>query len=88
MTASMITKCFNPSCQASFDYRAGRLVRFSRKDSNHDGHGTRTFIEHFWLCAGCAELYKFESKAGMPVELIRDEKFSPKESPAYMVTMA
>jgi hypothetical protein len=84
----MITKCFNPACQAPFDYRAGRLVRFSRKDLNRDSRESRTFIEHFWLCAECTELYKFESKAGMPVELIRAEKSVPKENPAYLVSVA
>lgn len=84
----MITKCFNPACQAPFDYRAGRLVRFSRKDQKGSGAENSRFIEHFWLCGECSILYRFEYKAGMPVELRRDERFIPKEQHSYMVTYA
>jgi hypothetical protein len=84
----MITKCFNPDCQAPFDHRAGRLVRFSRKNAQDSQGENRLFIEHFWLCGDCSTLYKFECKAGMPVELIREEKAIRREEPAYLVTYA
>ena len=84
----MITKCFNPACQAPFDYRAGRLVRFSRKNQKNSQQQNYACIEHFWLCGDCSALYKFECKAGMPVELIRDEKIIRREEPSYFVTYA
>jgi hypothetical protein len=84
----MITKCFNPACQAPFDYRAGRLVRFSSKNQSSSEKEKHSGIEHFWLCGGCATLYKFECKAGMPVKLIADVKVARPEEPAYMVTYA
>jgi hypothetical protein len=85
----MITKCFNPACQAPFDYRAGRLVRFSSKTNvKSSKEESRPFIEHFWLCGGCSTRYKFECKTGMSVELIRDETAIRREEPAYLVTYA
>jgi hypothetical protein len=83
----MITKCFNPACQAPFDYREGRLVRFSSKNQTSEAEKYSS-IEHFWLCGDCSALYKFECKAGMPVKLIVDEKIIRKEEPAYLVTYA
>jgi hypothetical protein len=84
----MITKCFNPACQAPFDYRAGRLVRFSSKDQKSSGEENHLCIEHFWLCGDCSALYKFEYKAGMLVELKPHENVIRREEPAYLVTYA
>jgi hypothetical protein len=84
----MITKCFNPACQAPFDHRAGRLVRFSTTNANNNGPGSQPFIQHFWICGPCAKLYRFECKSGMPVELIQFEKAIPKEDPSFLLFVA
>ena len=84
----MITKCFNPACQAPFDYRAGRLVRFSGKNQKGGQEENLPHIEHFWLCAECSTRYKFEYKAGMPVELVVDQKVISKERRYYLAMSA
>ncbi len=63
----MITKCFNPECQAAFDYREGRLVRSSRMLSNSASNENRPVIEHFWLCASCTAAYTLEIDSEMKV---------------------
>ncbi len=63
----MITKCFNPKCQAAFDYREGRLVRSSRMRSNSQSAGNRLVIEHIWLCASCTAIYILEFDSEMNV---------------------
>ncbi len=65
----MITKCFNPKCEAAFDYREGRLVRSSRILSNSQSSGNRPVIEHFWLCASCTAIYTLELDSEMNVGL-------------------
>lgn len=57
---SMVAKCANPSCGASFQYlRGGKLFlvdlpRFSSQPAPANGakHGART-AEYFWLCDRC-----------------------------------
>ena len=82
----MITKCFNPACQTPFDHRAGRLVRFSRKTSNNNYEECRQYIEHFWLCGTCTDLFIFECDEGMPVGLMRREQVIPKGNLPYLVS--
>jgi hypothetical protein len=84
----MITKCFNPACQTSFDYRAGRLVRFSRNTSNNNYEDSRQYIEHFWLCGTCADLFTFGCEEGMPVSLMRREQDIAKGNLSYQVFAA
>jgi len=84
----MITKCFNRACQTPFDYRDGRLVRFSRKSANNNQEETYQFIEHYWLCGSCSDLYKFECEEGMPVGLMRREQAVPQSNLSYMVSAA
>jgi len=84
----MITKCFNPACHTPFDYRAGRLVRFSRKSTSHNNQEGHACIEHFWLCGVCIQLYTFECEAGMPVGLKRCEHVVPRENFPYLVSAA
>jgi len=61
----MITKCFNPKCQAAFDYREGRLVRSSMMLSNSQSAENYPVIEHFWLCASCTAVYVLELDSEM-----------------------
>lgn len=62
-------KCSNPECEASFDYREGRLVRISRAPSNGQPAANHSLIEHFWLCGNCAEQYVFERNSEMNVNI-------------------
>jgi hypothetical protein len=65
----MFAKCLNPDCGLPFDYREGRLIRFcSPGPMSHVEHN---YVEHFWLCGKCSELYVFayERGAGMKIRL-------------------
>ena len=62
MEAKMSMKCCNPLCNALFDYRQGRLVRFSETITHADTLKAQVRIQHFWLCAKCAEIYVFEHR--------------------------
>jgi len=84
----MITKCFNAACYTPFDYRAGRLVRFSRRNASDDQKEDGTFIEHFWLCEVCAELYEFDCEPGMPVGLRRRKQAASIKNVPWLVSAA
>lgn len=73
----MLIKCCNPECRAPFDYREGRLIRFSSKQTNGKSAGNRSLIQHFWLCGKCASLYVFEIESGARVSIKpRHQEFS------------
>ncbi len=65
----MIMKCCNPRCEAPFNYREGRLIRFSSKLTNGKPSENHPLIQHFWLCGKCAGLYVFEYESGMSVRI-------------------
>jgi hypothetical protein len=65
----MLLKCSNPECEAPFDYREGRLIRFSTKGANGKSAENHTFIQHFWLCGECAGLYVIEHESGISVKI-------------------
>jgi hypothetical protein len=44
---AMLTKCCHPECHAPFDFREGRLIRFSRGISNGQSAESQRLIEHF-----------------------------------------
>jgi len=83
----MFIKCCNPECGAPFDYREGRLIRFSRNTPNDSSSYNRNtnncqVIEHFWLCGKCAALYVFENEPGNHVTVRpRTEEFSQRTNP-------
>jgi len=65
----MFIKCCNSECQAPFDHRHGRLIRFSRTIAEGKYCMNQSFIRHFWLCGKCAELYVFDYESGMSVKI-------------------
>ena len=65
----MLAKCCNPGCEAPFDYREGRLIRFSRTLSSGQPAENQRLIEHFWLCGKCAGLYVFEYESGINIKI-------------------
>jgi hypothetical protein len=69
-------------CDTPFDYRQGRLVRFSETLTNADTLESQVRIRHFWLCAKCAEVYVFEHHIGKSVEIkpVHAEKTAGKPS--------
>jgi len=72
----MLIKCCNPECEAPFDYRVGRLIRFSRTMSD-ENYEDQHMIQHFWLCGKCAGLYAFEYESGTGVKIkLRGQELS------------
>ena len=69
----MFEKCLNPDCGLPFDYREGRLIRFSSADA--ESLTEQPTVEHFWLCGECSERYVFphEREAGMKIRLRVEE---------------
>ena len=65
----MLEKCSNPDCDLPFDYRKGRLIRFS--SPHPKSHAEHYYVEHFWLCGKCSERYvlAYERGAGMKIGL-------------------
>lgn len=79
----MLSKCLNPDCKAPFNYREGRLVRFSASPIDESIPSDPEYIVHFWLCGACSEHYVFEfdPKAGMMLRPrcgVLGEKSSPR----------
>ncbi len=65
----MFEKCLNPDCGLPFDYREGRLIRFSSADAKSPAE--QCSVEHLWLCGECSKRYVFahERGAGMKIRL-------------------
>jgi hypothetical protein len=84
----MLAECCNPECEAPFDYRKGRLIRYSRMAANVKPVENQRLIEHFWLCGKCAGLYVFEYVSGMSVKIKpRDQELS-EENLSHFVSAA
>ena len=79
----MIAKCCNPECEAPFNYREGRLIRFSRKLTDGKPTTNQIFIQHFWLCGKCAELYVFEYEPGSSIKIKPRHRESSEETFSY-----
>lgn len=57
----VVTKCANPSCDASFRYfRGGRLylleLPFLASSDGNDFQNTPGHSEYFWLCERCSAM--------------------------------
>jgi hypothetical protein len=64
----MLEKCSNPDCDLPFDYREGRLIRFSPTDTKSPGQ--YRCVEHFWLCGKCSERYVFAYEPGAGIKIM------------------
>jgi hypothetical protein len=60
-------KCANPECEVCFDYRQGRLFRFSIGQSNRKWRVGAHSVRHFWLCRLCAETFTLSYREGQGV---------------------
>ena len=56
----MCSKCANPDCSTTFNYRQGRIFRFHRPPESGDSPAKHHSIRHFWLCNSCSEIYTLE----------------------------
>ena len=83
----MLAGCCNPECEVLFDYRQGRLMRFSRTLPGETSENQRV-IQHFWLCGKCAGQYVFELESGISVKLKARHQDSSEETLSYFVSAA
>lgn len=82
-------KCCNPECEALFDYREGRLVRFAIPAAGGRRSGGQTTIQHFWLCGKCSEEFRFERDSNTQIRLRpREEKVRPRRESSDFVSAA
>lgn len=84
----MLIKCCNPMCEAPFDFREGRLIRFSGKPANGKSVENRALIRHFWLCGKCARQYVFEYESETTVRIKLRHQDSSKENLSHFVSAA
>ena len=84
----MLAKCCNPECEVPFDYREGRLIRFSRTLSSGQPAENQRLIEHFWLCGKCAGLYVFEYESGISVKIKPRHQELSEQNISYFVSAA
>lgn len=84
----MFMKCCNPRCEVPFDYREGRLARFSEAITSADTLEAQVGIQHFWLCAKCAEIYVFEHHVGRSVRIKARLAERSANHPSYFVSAA
>jgi hypothetical protein len=84
----MLLKCCNPECEAPFDYREGRLIRFSSEQANAKSAENRSLIQHFWLCGKCAGLFVFEHESGISVRIRPRHQELPKKNRSCFVSAA
>jgi hypothetical protein len=69
--------CANGRCGEPFDYRKGRLFRFSYRLKNVEP-GTGHAVVHFWLCAKCAKDYILEYREKSGAAVLRSKNPPPK----------
>jgi hypothetical protein len=80
----MLSKCANPACFNRFRYlHEGRIFNVEIK-SEESVRPAQSRIEHFWLCASCAQMMKVVWENGkvttrprylaLPLERRREEK--------------
>jgi hypothetical protein len=67
----MFSRCANPDCAASFDYRQGRLFRFRQSDPESQTPAHAHSVKHFWLCKACSETYTLEYRKDLGVLIDR-----------------
>ena len=76
----MFETCANQRCGAPFDYRKGRLFRFSYQLHNVSPEAGQAVV-HFWLCAKCCKVYTLEyrEKSGTAVLRLKHPPASLRE---------
>jgi len=84
----MLLKCSNPECEAPFNYREGRLMRFSSQQANGRSAEDQPFIQHFWLCGECTGLYVIEHESGIGVRIKPRQKELATAKLSHFVSVA
>lgn len=62
----MFSKCANPECTHSFDFRFGRVMRFHNQENPEGLEATcLPCVRHFWLCENCSRTHLLEHQPGV-----------------------
>jgi hypothetical protein len=57
----MLSKCAHATCFAQFRYlRQGKVFKVFMPSHGDKGHR----VEYFWLCSGCAQIFKVVAEHG------------------------
>lgn len=56
----MFSKCANPECSTSFDYKEGQFFRFHRSQLDGEQPPNTHSVQHFWLCGLCSQSHTLE----------------------------
>lgn len=84
----MSMKCCNPKCEAPFNHREGRLVRFSGTVTNAKTRKSEPFIQHVWLCGKCTREFDFE-RSSEPRVILKPRRQKPQqENTSSLVSVA
>jgi hypothetical protein len=83
----MVSKCANPSCASTFDYREGRLFRFPKRPLEGGPVNTHS-VQHFWLCGECFRDYLLEYHEGVGVAMARHFERTSTPEPRTFVAAA
>ena len=62
----MFSRCANPDCEVTFDYRQGRFFRFHKNVAAGELKNTHS-VQHLWLCGLCCQKFTLEYKEGIGV---------------------
>ena len=65
------SRCANPGCNASFNYRQGQLFRFVRRRPWWEFPAATDSVRHLWLCKACSDIYTLVYRHGLGVLLDR-----------------
>ena len=84
----MFSRCANPDCAASFDYRQGRLFRFHQSHPESQASVNSHSLKHFWLCKACSETYTLEYLKGFGVLMGPRFKVLPNEHVPRLIAAA
>jgi len=60
----MISRCANPDCSSSFDYRSGRFFCFRRPHAPNEPPANAHSVWHFWLCGACSQTHTLDGRSG------------------------
>jgi hypothetical protein len=62
----MFSKCANPDCTYTFDFRFGRVMRFHNNENpERAGVTCLPCVRHFWLCERCSRTHVLEHQPGV-----------------------
>jgi hypothetical protein len=84
----MVSKCANPTCSATFQYRRGKIFRFPKEPVEKGRPANTHSVQHFWLCEACFTTYSLEYDQEKGVALRRHWGEAPEPAPCTFIAVA